>query len=94
MSKPKLTKWQSMRDTPPTVPGIYNVSCRSRNQTGLWYAHFDGVNWSVWETIERAKGWRNLCEIAQTNLFRTRGEFSYRGAATWRGLAHPPKAKP
>lgn len=94
MSKRKLTPWFSMAVRNPEQPGIYNVSCRSANQTGKWYAHFDGNRWSGWENIRRAGGWSELVDICQNDWYRLRGERAYEGKATWRGLASNPKAKP
>ncbi len=91
MSKQELTQWFSMATHRPRKPGIYNVSCRQENQSGRWYAHFDGDRWSSWETIARAGGWRKLVIEVSRSDFRVSGEESFSGKATWRGLAHPPK---
>lgn len=80
---PKLTPWFPFT-TPPVRPGVYNVSCRYENQTGLWYGRFDGERWSFWE---RAKGsHRNAIRSVDRNhcVLNTK-------EGTWRGLTKEAK---
>lgn len=48
MSK-KLTPWFPM-SVKPTRIGVYNVSCRAHDQSGTWYAKWDGVRFHWYAT--------------------------------------------
>jgi hypothetical protein len=37
----EMTDWFT-DGTLPVRPGVYNVSCQKENQSGAWYAFFDG----------------------------------------------------
>jgi hypothetical protein len=46
------TPWFSVK-TPPVRPGVYNISCRDHDQTGTWFAYFDGEYWRPWKQAYR-----------------------------------------
>lgn len=39
-----LTPWFTTGEA-PVHPGVYNVSCQKENQSGDWYARWDGERW-------------------------------------------------
>lgn len=82
MSEPKLTDW-FVNGEKPVRPGVYNVSCRRKRQTGKWYAKWTGRRWLKFSDSADAAAW----ETRQSVLMTAWG-------GSWRGLAHPPKAKP
>jgi hypothetical protein len=59
----------------PARPGVYNVSCLTEEQSGDWYARFDGKHWyGNWATHPNSS---ILCKPA---------DFFGR-PASWRGVA-------
>lgn len=49
-----LTRWYSSK-VKPVRSGVYNVSCKDTDQSGTWYAYFDGMQWYLFAiTIESA----------------------------------------
>jgi hypothetical protein len=64
----------------PWEPGIYNVSCRKQNQTGTWYAYWDG---SAWSKANRGIDDVNVKSIpSRHDIWHAEG--------SWRGLAADP----
>ena len=76
MSEQKLTPWFPI-STLPVREGVYNISCQKNNQTGDWYAYFDGKHFrgcwrfrvedvaESWETSGQSvsgKSWRGIAK--------------------------------
>lgn len=80
---PKKTPWFPF-STPPVRPGVYNVSCRHENQSGLWYGRFDGERWSIWWHARR--GHRK----AIIGASMSHGQLLIK-EGTWRGLTKEAK---
>lgn len=38
--------------TPPEIPGVYPVSCRRENQSGIWYSYWDGTTFGPFRTTK------------------------------------------
>lgn len=90
-TEPKMTPWFRGRNVSPVRPGIYNMSCRDRNQSGSWYAHFNGERWSCWETVERAGSWSKLVREVTRKSHPFAREYAFDSTNwTWRGLAEKP----
>lgn len=75
----KLTPWYPARIKPVRV-GVYNVSCRASEQTGQWFAYWNGERFMYYHTDPR-------------KAYRSRATFGC-GADTksWRGLNKRPRA--
>lgn len=83
MSKQKLTPWFT-NNVPPARHGVYLAMPHKIEGSTIFYAFF-GPN-----------GWGRGCATAQEadeSRFGARPDF-YHVNGAWRGLAHPPKAKP
>ena len=80
-TKPKLTPW-FVKGEKPARPGVYNVSCQKENQSGLWYALWDGEKWF--------RG--NLDATAAAKMtFSTISRNYWHRYGSWRGLAENPE---
>ena len=80
-AEPKLTPW-FVNGEKPARPGVYNVSCRKENQSGHWYARWDGEQWfRARLSVDGAAG-RALPETL-LNYWSDIG--------SWRGLAEKPE---
>lgn len=91
MSKQKLTGW-FVKGEKPVRKGVYNVSCQREHQSGRWWSYWDGVRFLSFsnkrcETAEYGQTrWEKHRTVGAGNEVLAGG--------SWRGLAHPPKAKP
>jgi hypothetical protein len=74
MSK-ELTPWFPMRVKPARI-GVYNVSCRAHDQSGAWYAKWDGFRFHWY-----AKHPNDILSSDHGGNDRTQ---------SWRGLAKKP----
>lgn len=78
MSEPKLTPW-FVNGERPVRKGVYQ---QMNGQDRLGYQYWDGVFWHGWaETARAARKDYGIAAHSHQN-------------DPWRGLAHPPKAKP
>ena len=77
----KLTPW-FVNGEKPTRKGVYNVSCRKKNQTGLWFARWDGKTWhtAALSTGRAEKITQKASDPQRWNL-----------DGSWRGLAEEPE---
>ena len=82
MSEPKLTPWFPA-SVKPARPGVYNVSCREREQTGRWYGRFDGRKWYG--------SWGNSPDDRVMYPYPQWTSTADGTPATWRGLAEKPQ---
>lgn len=82
MKEQELTPW-FVNGEKPARPGVYNVSCRRTDQTGLWYAKWNGKRWLVFSN-----------SVAEANQRTVVSGLIDRRRGSWRGLAKQPKAKP
>lgn len=75
MSNLKLTPWFPMA-TPPVRVGVYNVSCITKNQSGIWYSYWDGKSFN-WYTYK------------PKDAFNEKNEGTGAGPSTksWRGIS-------
>ena len=79
MSKQKLTPW-FVNGEKPVRKGVYQQMCGSGRKLG--YQQWTGKHWCDWcETPEMAATYFDPVVTFHQN-------------DPWRGLAHPPKAKP
>ena len=74
----KPTPW-FVNGEKPVRPGVYNVSCQKRDQSGGWWSLFDGRQWS--------SPWR----LSADRVATMGKKFVDRAPASWRGLAEKPK---
>lgn len=79
----QMTPW-FVNGEKPARPGVYNVSCRKREQTGRWWARWDGKTWYV-----AARG----VEYAESNKSPTTRHHFWHKSGSWRGLAQDPSGK-
>lgn len=82
MSKQKLTQWFTNGEK-PWEPGVYEV--RGAYVDGL-FAYWGPKGWGSADTTKRA-AYRGRNNGLNPDCYHTNGRY-------WRGLAHPPKAKP
>ena len=78
-TEPKMTPW-FVNGEKPARPGAYNVSCRKRNQSGKFYAFFDGKKWC----------WGIFPNPEQAATLYYDGESASMADGSWRGLAAKP----
>lgn len=82
MSNTELTPW-FVNGEKPARPGVYNVSCRKFDQTGYWFAKWDGNSWFVAkELVQLAEREGNKLGEGDDRHWHVRG--------SWRGLAQNP----
>lgn len=79
MSEPKLTPW-FVNGEKPVRKGVYQQKSGSGRLLG--YQRWDGKHWCTWH------------ENAETAGKDREAVVSFHQNDPWRGLAHPPKAKP
>lgn len=77
---PKMTPW-FVNGEVPWEPGVYNVSCRKQDQTGTWFAHWNGEAWGYGDTSPEA--------VQQEGYGIKPLHWSETGS--WRGLAEKPE---
>lgn len=68
-----VTDWFEIDSTFPEQEGVYNVSCRSTNQTGDWYSYFDGVKFGYFA-------------MSPQQAYYRRHNYTKAVAVSWRGL--------
>lgn len=82
MSEQELTPW-FVNGEKPARKGVYQQMCGFGKQVG--YQYWSGARWYPWhETAASANKYRGA---EKCHSYAHCGE-------EWRGLAHPPKAKP
>jgi len=69
-----LTEWYPI-DIKPVRKGVYNVSCRSEDQTGRWYSYWNGSNFNYYGL--------NVIKATQMKKDKGSGPFT----KSWRGIA-------
>ena len=74
MSERQLTQWFTSGVTPVHI-GVYNISCRSSNQSGNWYAYWDGEYWGSWSY-----------NPIQAECYKNSGSFKQELKWSWRGI--------
>lgn len=73
----KLTPWFVNGET-SVRPGVYNVSCRTSDQSGEWWRYWDGQHWyHVGTSPKRAQMWYEDGLISERGL----------QGGSWRGIA-------
>lgn len=82
----QMTPW-FVNGEKPARPGVYNVSCRKTDQTGHWWASWDGETWYV-ASRQVTQGPRG----AETGARTSRPNFWHK-YGSWRGLAQDPSAQ-
>ncbi|QXV72220.1 hypothetical protein Acf1_00023 [Acidovorax phage ACF1] len=76
----KLANW-FVNGEVPRGPGVYNVSCRKSEQSGDWYARWDGERWFVADRLRAV--------AAAEQRPTTPGNYWHQ-TGSWRGLAENP----
>lgn len=76
----KPTPW-FVNGEKPTREGVYNVSCRKSEQTGKWFARWDGEKWG---TASGTREW-----AAEETRVATPDSY-WHDQGSWRSLAEEP----
>lgn len=87
MSEQELTPW-FVNGEKPCISGVYEVRPTKVAYPRILYAYFD-VQVQKWGAGRETQ---NLAKLARNKGVIPDNYYHYYGS--WRGLAHPPKAKP
>ena len=79
----ELTPW-FVNGERPARPGVYNVSCRKLEQSGDWFARWDGEKWFMAYYEPGAAAHCMLPAASSGDYWSRKG--------SWRGLTQNPEA--
>lgn len=69
-----MNEWR-IKGEKPDIIGVINISCQTENQSGIWYAYFDGKQTGPWaKSPDKAVEYYNFYEtkyfMAETYSWR------------------------